>query len=174
MCDRQLAAFGYTDRFYPRTRIKCPYQHNFLKCVEDSINGIYFRVSVCSQELSPLFYKEKAFLHRLPGWDSNLVKRVRSHWIDGSTAVHRVRLLVVNGTKTTLDEHCCCVKSKSLTAQACRRVCNAHPHNTVKPRNSATACSSTFMGAKWGWSNMASTTWNQAWSKGLDAGTYCK
>ena len=45
-------------------------------------------------------------------------------------------------------------KSKSLTAQACRRVCNAHPHHTVEPRYSATACSSTVMGKKWGWSNI--------------------
>ena len=79
---------------------------------EDSMNGIYFRVSVCSQKLSPPVYKRKASLHRLPEWDSNLVKGGRSHWIDDSTAVHRVRLLVANGMKTTLDAHCCCVKYK--------------------------------------------------------------
>jgi len=73
------------------------------------MSGIYFRVSVCSQQLSPPFYKRKAFLHRLPGWDSNLVKRCRSHWIDDFTAVHRARLLVANVTKTTLDAHGCCV-----------------------------------------------------------------
>jgi len=103
MCDGQRAAFGYTDRFYPRTRIKCPHRYNFLKC-----SKIYFRVSVCSQQVSPPFYKRKAFLHRLPGWDSSLVKRGRSHWIDDSKAVHRARLLVANVTKTTLDAHGCC------------------------------------------------------------------